>query len=151
MNAARTIALCLLTALSAAGCEPDSADEQGSLSCGQGELVLVGSNAYCVFESKVVIETGFNCPEGTLPAEHEGTFLCATPGGLDDAALSELDDALDAMSNGLDRPEPVKPLASAALAAMTGDERAADNADEAAAAAGDEVAGKSGTEEASGF
>lgn len=151
MKAVHLIGLCLVTLLGGAGCEPDSAEENGLLSCGRGELVLVGANGYCVFESKVVIETGFSCPEGTLPAEHEGTFLCATPGGLDEAALSELDEALDAMSNSLDRPEPVKPLASAALAAMTGDERAADSADEAAAAA-DETLGKSaGTEEASGF
>lgn len=134
-----------------AGCDEATAPAEEQLSCGQGELVLVGANAYCVFESAVVIETGFSCPEGTLPAEHEGNFICATPEGLGDEALSELSEALDAMTDKLDRPDPVKPLANAGQAAMAGDERAADKADEAAATS-DESSQKSfGTEEASGF
>lgn len=140
-----------VAALLGSGCDEATAPEAAQLSCGQGDLVLVGDHAYCLFESAVVIETGFSCPEGTVPAAHEGNFLCATPEGLDDEALSALSEALDAMTDKLDRPDPVKPLANAGQAEMAGDERAADGADEAAAN-GDESSQKSfGTEEASGF
>lgn len=132
-----------------AGCDEATGPEAVDIACGQGEMILVASNTYCIFERAVVIETGFSCPEGTLPAEHEGNFICATPEGLEDSALSELSEALDAMADRLDRPDPVKPLASAGQAAMAGDERAADKADEAAAISEESSQKSFGTEEGS--
>jgi hypothetical protein len=141
----------LVSSLAAMGCDEALSPSEAALPCGQGELVVVEGHRYCVFEASVVIETGFSCPEGTLPAEHEEKFICAPPDGLADEALSELSEALDAKSNRLDRPAPVKPLANAGQVAMAGDERAADKADEAAASS-DESSQKSfGTEEASGY
>ena len=71
--------------------------------------------------------------------------------GLADEALSELSEALDAMSNQLDRPAPVKPMANAGQATMAQDERAADGADEAAASSDESLQKSGGTEEASGY
>ncbi len=141
----------MVSSLTWMGCDEALSPADEALPCGQGELVVVEGHHYCVFEASVVIETGFSCPEGTLPAEHEEKFICAPPDGLADEALSELSEALDAMSNRLNRPAPVKPMANAGQAAMAGDERAADKADEAAASS-DESSQKSfGTEEASGY
>ena len=99
----------------------------------------------------MVIETGFSCPEGTLPAEHEEKFICAPPDGLADEALWELSEAIEAMANQLNRPAPVKPMGNAGQAAMAQDERAADGADEAAASSVEELQKSGGTEEASGY
>jgi len=60
-------------------------------------------------------------------------------------------EALDAMSNQLDRPAPVKPMGNAGQAAMAQDERAADGADEAAASSVEALQKSGGTEEASGY
>ena len=138
----------LVSSLAAVGCDEALAPSDGALPCGQGELVVVQAHSYCLFEASVVIETGFNCPEGTLPAEHEEKFICAPPDGLADEALSE---ALDAMSTRLDRPDPVKPMGNAGQAAMAQDERAADGADEEAASSVEELQKSFGTEEASGY
>ena len=129
----------LVSSLAAVGCDEALAPSDGALPCGQGELVVVQAHSYCLFEASVVIETGFNCPEGTLPAEHEQKFICAPPDGLADEALSELSEALDAMSTRLDRPDPVKPMGNAGQAAMAQDERAADGADEEAASSVEEL------------
>ena len=151
MKAIRIMCGLLVSSLVAVGCDEALSPADEALLCGQGELVVVQGHSYCVFEASVVIETGFSCPEGTLPAEHEEKFICATPDGLADEALSELSEAIDAMSNQLDRPAPVKPMGSAGQAAMAQDERAADKADEEGASS-DESAQKSfGTEEASGY
>ena len=140
----------LVSSLAAVGCGEALAPSDGALPCGQGELVLVPAHSYRLFEASVVIETGFSCPEGTLPAEHEQKFICAPPDGLADEALSELSEAIDAMSNQLDRPAPVKPMGNAGQAAMAQDERAADGADEAAASSDEALQKSGGTEEASG-
>lgn len=141
----------LVSSMAAVGCNEALSPSDEALPCGQGELVVVQGHSYCVFEASVVIETGFSCPEGTLPAEHEEKFICAPPDGLADEALSELSEAIDAMSNQLDRPAPVKPMGNAGQAAMAQDERAADKADEEGASS-DESSQKSfGTEEASGY
>ena len=151
MRAIRIVCGLLVSSLAAVGCDEALAPSAGALPCGQGELVVVQAHSYCVFEASVVIETGFSCPEGTLPAEHEEKFICAPPDGLADEALSELSEALDAMSTRLDRPDPVKPTGNAGQAAMAQDERAADGADEEAASSVEELQKSFGTEEASGY
>ena len=141
----------LVSSMAAVGCDEALSPPDEALPCGQGELVVVQAHSYCVFEASVVIETGFSCPEGTLPAEHEEKFICAPPDGLADEALSELSELLDAMSTRLDRPDPVKPTGNAGQAAMAQDERAADGADEEAASSVEELQKSFGTEEASGY
>jgi hypothetical protein len=141
----------LVSSLAAVGCGEALAPSDGALPCGQGELVLVPAHSYRLFEASVVIETGFSCPERRLPIEHEEKFICAPPDGLADEALAELSEALDAMSTGRDRPDPVKPRGNAGQAAMAQDERAADGADEEAASSVEELQKSGGTEEASGY
>ena len=151
MRAMTVVCGLLVSSMAAVGCDEALSPPDEALHCGQGELVVVQGHSYCVFEASVVIETGFSCPEGTLPAEHEEKFICSPPDGLADEALSELSEALDAMSNRLNRPAPVKPMANAGQAAMAQDERAADGADEAAASSVEALQKSGGTEEASGY
>jgi len=151
MRAVTVVCGLLVSSMGAAGCDEALSPADEALPCGQGELVVVQGHSYCVFEASVVIETGFSCPEGTLPAEHEEKFICAPPDGLADEALSELSEAIDAMANQLDRPAPVKPMGNAGQAAMAQDERAADGADEAAASSVEELQKSGGTEEGSGY
>jgi hypothetical protein len=150
MKAVMVVCGLLVSSMASVGCDEALSPADEALRCGQGELVVVQGHSYCVFEASVVIETGFSCPEGTLPAEHEQKFICAPPDGLADEALSELSEAIDAMSNQLDRPAPVKPMGNAGQAAMAQDERAADGADEAAASSDEALQKSGGTEEASG-
>jgi hypothetical protein len=151
MRAITVVCGLLVSSMGAAGCDEALSPADEALLCGQGELVVVQGHSYCVFEASVVIETGFSCPEGTLPAEHQQKFICAPPDGLADEALAQLSEAIDAMANQLDRPAPVKPMGNAGQAAMAQDERAADGADEAAASSVEELQKSGGTEEASGY
>jgi hypothetical protein len=110
MRAIAVVCGLLVASMAAVGCDEALSPADEALPCGQGELLLVQGHSYCVFEASVVIETGFSCPEGTLPAEHEEKFICAPPDGLADEALSELSEAIDAMANQLDRPAPLELL-----------------------------------------
>ena len=80
------IVMILLLLVSACG-------TSGDVECGNGEPLAVDGVRYCVYQQSVVVENGFQCPEG-LPnlVQEAGIGVCAATDGIPDDRIDDIRD-----------------------------------------------------------